>query len=95
MRQRAGGSKSPQIRYLSGCGICEPETGQLDFKDNDLLILNTDGLHKKLPVDTMIFLLRAETSLATKAKSLVQAALDAGGKDNITLVIAEKKQDTN
>jgi serine/threonine protein phosphatase PrpC len=37
----------------------------------------------------MMTLLNAETSLKTKARSLVQAALDTGGKDNITIVIAE------
>ena len=78
-----------------GCSICEPETGRLEFKDEDVLILTTDGLHKTIATETIISLLRAETSLETRAKSLVQAALDAGGNDNITLVIAEKKLDTN
>lgn len=73
-----------------GCSICEPETGRLEFKGNDLLILTTDGLHKKIATETMISLLKAETDLETKAKSLVEAALDSGGKDNITIVIAER-----
>jgi len=72
-----------------GCGICEPETGLLEVQSKDLLILSTDGLHKEIPSETMMSLLNAETDLETKAKSLAQAALDAGGKDNITLVIAE------
>ena len=73
-----------------GCGICEPETGRLEFNKGDLLILTTDGLHKKIAAETIISLLVAETDLETKAKSLVEAALDSGGKDNITLVIAER-----
>ena len=73
-----------------GCGICEPETGRLEFKKGDLLILTTDGLHKKIAAETIISLLVAETDLETKAKSLVEAALDSGGKDNITLVIAAR-----
>jgi len=73
-----------------GCGICEPETGRLEFKKGDFLILTTDGLHKKIATETLISLLVAETDLETKAKSLVEAALDSGGKDNITLVIAER-----
>ncbi len=75
-----------------GCGICEPETGRLEFKDGDLLVLTTDGLHKKIAAETMISLLRSKTTLKTKANCLVQAALDAGGKDNITIVIAEKSR---
>ncbi len=72
-----------------GCGICEPETGRLKVQDKDLLILSTDGLHKKIPPETLLFHLNAETSLKTKAQSLLQAALETGGKDNITIVIAE------
>jgi len=73
-----------------GCGICEPETGRLEFKEGDLLILTTDGLHKKIAAETMISVLLDETDLESKAKSLVEAALDSGGKDNITIVIAER-----
>jgi len=72
-----------------GCGICEPETGRLKVQDKDLLILTTDGLHGKIPSETLFSILNAETSLKTKAQFLVQAALDTGGKDNITIVIAE------
>jgi hypothetical protein len=43
-----------------------------------------------LLAEAMISLLVAETDLETKAKSLVEAALDSGGKDNITIVIAER-----
>ena len=72
-----------------GCGIAEPETGRLEVQDKDLLLLTTDGLHKKIPSETLLSLLNAKTSIKTKAQSLVQAALDTGGKDNITIVIAE------
>jgi serine/threonine protein phosphatase PrpC len=43
----------------------------------------------------MISILVAATDLETKAKSLVEAALDAGGKDNITIVIAERSSAQN
>ena len=72
-----------------GCGICEPETGRLEVKESDLLILTTDGLHKTISGETLLFNLNAETNLKTKAQNLVQAAMDNGGDDNITLVIAE------
>jgi len=73
-----------------GCGICEPETGRLEFNKEDLLILSTDGLHKKISVETLISLLVDKTDLESKAKSLVEAALDSGGKDNITILLAER-----
>jgi serine/threonine protein phosphatase PrpC len=71
-----------------GCGICEPETGQLEIKGKGLLILTTDGLHKSISNEEMISLLNADTNIETKARSLVQAALDSGGNDNITILIA-------
>jgi serine/threonine protein phosphatase PrpC len=73
-----------------GCGDCEPETGRLRLKDQDLLVLTTDGLHKSIAAETMAFVLNTAPDLESKAGALVQAALDAGGKDNITIVIAEK-----
>ena len=72
-----------------GDGFCEPETGLLEVQKDDLLILSTDGLHKEIPFTTMMSLLNAETDLKTKAESLAQAALDCGGRDNITVLIAE------
>lgn len=72
-----------------GCGIAEPETGRFEVRDKDLLILSTDGLHKQISFETLISLLNADTSIKTKAQSLLQAAIDAGGKDNISIVIAE------
>ncbi len=72
-----------------GCGSCEPETGWLDIKAGDLLILTTDGLHGEVTTETMASLLTFQTNIETKAKSLIQAALDAGGKDNITIIVAE------
>jgi len=72
-----------------GCGYSEPETGNLHFNTGDLLVLSSDGLHKQISGPTLISILNAATDLKTKAKSLVKAALDAGGKDNITIVIAQ------
>jgi serine/threonine protein phosphatase PrpC len=73
-----------------GCGICETETGRFELSKGDLLILTTDGLHKLIATEIIISVLLDKTDLETKAKSLVEAALDSGGKDNITIVIAER-----
>ena len=71
-----------------GCGYAEPETGRLKLLDGDLLVLSTDGLHGEIPENTLYSILNTDTSLENKAKALVKAALDAGGKDNITVVMA-------
>ena len=72
-----------------GCGFAEPETGRLKFIAGDLLVLSTDGLHRQISENTLKSILNTDTDLETKARALVKAALDAGGKDNITVVMAQ------
>ena len=72
-----------------GCGHAEPETGRLKFLAGDLLVLSTDGLHGEIPGNKLNSILNTDSNLETKARSLVKAALDAGGKDNITVVMAQ------
>lgn len=74
-----------------GCGICEPENGRLEIMPGDLLILSSDGLHREITAETMISLLNGPTSLEIKAESMVRAALDMGGKDNITVLIVKRE----
>ena len=72
-----------------GGGYSEPETGHLKFHTGELLVLSTDGLHKQIPESTLNFILNGPADLETKANSLVKAALDAGGNDNITIVMVQ------
>jgi protein phosphatase len=53
------------------------------------LVLSTDGLHRELPENILKSTLNMDTNLEIKARALVKAALNAGGKDNITVVIAQ------
>ena len=58
-----------------------------DMADGDLLVLCSDGLTKMLTDEAILhtsLLHRDNAALATKA--LLQAALDAGGIDNVTVV---------
>lgn len=73
-----------------GDPLCEPVTGSIRIKRGDLLLHTTDGLHDALSEQELIQLLAARgTSLEDKAESLLRAALEAGGKDNITLILAQ------
>ena len=71
-----------------GCGYVEPETGRLEFLAGDVLVLSTDGLHRNINDNAIDTILNMDSNLEIKAKALVKAALDAGGKDNITVVLA-------
>ena len=60
------------------------------FFENLAFSDSIDGLHETIAAETMTALLVDDTNLETKAESLVQAALNSGGKDNITIVTAER-----
>jgi len=84
-------SRNVLDQYL-GCGSVEPESGYLDYNPEDILLLSTDGLHRQISKKGIQNLLNASKNLEEKARSLVRAAIDAGGKDNITVVLAAGKQ---
>ena len=68
------------------------ETSTPSYEKDDLLILSTDGLHKMVTQNTILSILNADTSIELKTKKLIQAALDSGGKDNVTIVLARINQ---
>jgi len=88
--QEAGRHPSQnQLDQCVGCGGCEPASGCLDINVGDLVLLTTDGLHGEISPETISDILARSTDIEMKAKSLVKEALNSGGKDNITVVIAE------
>ena len=72
-------------QYL-GCGFCEPEKGSFKIQPKDILLISTDGLHKYIDCEMIFSVLRASTSIESKANSLIYAALQEGGRDNITVI---------
>ncbi|QTA79746.1 Serine/threonine phosphatase, PP2C-family [Desulfonema limicola] len=78
-----------QLDQCVGCGTCEPETGNFKIKKGDQLILSTDGLHDEISGSLLSQIVTSESDIETKARKLIKAALKAGGRDNITVVIAE------
>ena len=65
-----------------------PDLIWLDLRDGDRLMLCSDGLSDLVP-DSDILRLLAADSRSIAATGLVQAALDAGGRDNVTCVVAD------
>jgi protein phosphatase len=68
---------------------CEVDSGILELRAGDLLLLTTDGLHDSIPEEKLVSLLQENDALQAKADALIQAGLAAGGLDNISLVAAE------
>jgi len=72
-----------------GNAMEEPETGSETLEKQDILILSTDGFHNLVLPDIIITELQRKEELKTRADSLVKLALERGGTDNITIVMAE------
>jgi len=83
-------SRNVLDQYL-GCGHVEPETGHIDLTPADILLLATDGLHRQISKKGIQNLLNTSHTLEEKARALIRAAIDAGGKDNITVVLTTGK----
>lgn len=62
------------------------ESVQGEWQDNELIILCSDGLSDYVSKEEMTAILSEENDLNRAVQSLMQRALQAGGRDNITIV---------
>ena len=69
-------------------GELVPSVGLVDLEPGDVLLLCTDGLTKHVS-DARITTLLSAGDAETMCKLLVDAALDDGGTDNVTVVVAK------
>jgi PPM family protein phosphatase len=65
------------------------ETGDSPFLPGDTLLLCTDGLTDMVNKANITSIINQNGPLEEKAKQLIDAANNAGGKDNITVVLVE------
>lgn len=75
-------------RALGVDRIALTDTSQAPFAAGDILLLCSDGLHGVVPDETIKRLLARGSSLQERASALIDAALDNGGPDNVTVVLA-------
>jgi protein phosphatase len=72
----------------TGQSLGEAEVQQLTLADQDQILLCTDGLTDMVP-HPMIWAILSDSKTSDEAcQRLVDAALDNGGKDNVTVVLA-------
>src|SRR5262245_25629950 len=64
------------------------EAHALQLQPGDRLLLCSDGLTEMLPNSVIAATLRDEPDPETACRRLVRMAIDAGGRDNVTVVIA-------
>jgi protein phosphatase len=65
-----------------------PDVTQLELKDNDCLLLCTDGLTEMVGDQVIGEMLGSGGAAQATCQRLVERALEAGGKDNVTVVVA-------
>ncbi|MGN6163449.1 MAG: PP2C family protein-serine/threonine phosphatase [Flavisolibacter sp.] len=65
------------------------ETGESPFLSGDIILLCSDGLTDMVGSKKIAAVLEKKTPLAQKANELIASANDAGGKDNITVVLVQ------
>lgn len=65
------------------------EAGTSPFLPGDLILICSDGLTDMVDKDTIANVLNSSGSIQSKAEQLIEQANAAGGKDNITVVIAK------
>ena len=64
------------------------DTDQLQLEDSDRLLLCTDGLTDLVDDQTITNVLQQTTRSSDACERLVQLALDNGGRDNVTVIVA-------
>lgn len=77
---------------IGGTPHVEWEINIFDRQPVDVLLLCSDGLSNMVSPDQMLALLNQEKPLEELGQDLVQAANDAGGTDNITLILVTADQ---
>ena len=77
-------------RALGTHGENEPDLLVTDVQDGDLFLLCTDGL-TGMVTDAQIERMLLENGMEDAADALLAAALDAGGRDNVTLILCERR----
>lgn len=80
-------------RAISGGDDPEVEVAEVEIQPGDLLLVCTDGLSSVVSLERLEEILNAGTpesrDLNATAQSLIQAANDGGGPDNITVVLVQ------
>src|SRR5207245_2325358 len=87
---REQAARSPYANVLSsslGGTTWVPVVSRTGIRRGDRLLLCTDGLTKHVPDEQIQRRMRELESSEQSARALLQDALDAGGTDNVTVLV--------
>ncbi|MCF8044743.1 MAG: protein phosphatase 2C domain-containing protein [Desulfarculaceae bacterium] len=74
-----------------GCRDLEPDSGKFFLGPEDMLILATDGLNRHVPDWKTQQVCDQARTCDQAAQNLVDHAIGAGGRDNVTVVVLKNK----
>jgi len=86
--------RSPYQNVLSsslGGSTWSPEVNRTELRYGDVFILCTDGLTRHVTDEQIARRLDGLTSSESAARALLQDALDAGGTDNVTVLVLRNR----
>jgi len=66
-----------------------PVITDVEVREGDRVLLCSDGLHGAVPEATIAAILSGTRKVAEASQALIDAALAAGGPDNVTVVVAD------
>lgn len=91
---RAAAAKTPMASVLSsaiGGDTTQPVVTRLQNSWNNVNLMCSDGLTRHVTDERIAEILGSMTSSRQAGEQLLQEALDAGGSDNITIIIGRSK----
>jgi len=83
------GMKNVIVRALGLRERVLVETGRFDLEDGDTFMLCSDGLSDHVPDASIEQVFRDHADIEERVSRLVELALEAGGEDNITVVLGK------
>ena len=86
--QAARAKVAANLTSAVGGSEMTPSVGLVDLEPGDMLLLCTDGLTKHLGDAEIGTVLAGSDSAEAMCRTLVDAALAAGGEDNVTVIVA-------
>ncbi len=86
--QAQKGGLNDVLTHAIGGDDSTPAIGLVDFEPGDVLMMCSDGLTKHVSDEAIASTLAAASSAEQAARELLDAALEGGGTDNITVVVA-------
>jgi protein phosphatase len=84
--------RSVITRALGPEGVVEVDTRSYSARGGDVYLLCSDGLTTMLSEDKLAELLAAHETLRDRGEALIAAANEAGGRDNITVVLVRLEE---